>query len=197
MFAGTLRSNLDPFGERTDAELLKALDLCLLRSLAEGHPAGLAQPVEGLGRNFSLGQQQLVCLARALLNDSRLLLLDEATAALDAATDAKVQAVLRSAFAARTILTIAHRIDTIIDSDRILVMDAGAVAEFDTPAALLRDEGSIFTQLCRQLGGDSFGGLRAAAERHEELLEVLAGEVRAAEEARISTGVSGISLPGI
>ena len=92
---------------------------------------------------------------------------------------------------------VSSRIDTIIDSDRILVMDAGAVAEFDTPAALLRDEGSIFTQLCRQLGGDSFGGLRAAAERHEELLEVLAGEVRAAEEARISTGVSGISLPGI
>ncbi len=197
MFAGTLRSNLDPFCERPDAEILRALELCLLRPLAEGHPDGLAQPVESLGRNFSLGQQQLVCLARALLNDSRLLLLDEATAALDAATDAKVQAVLRSAFAARTILTIAHRIDTIIDSDRILVMDAGAVAEFDTPAALLRDEGSIFSQLCRQLGGESFGGLRDAAERHEELLEVLAGEVRAAEEARISTGVSGISLPGV
>ena len=107
-----------------------------------------------MGANFSLGQQQLVCLARALLNESSLLLLDEATAALDSETDEKVQQVLRTSFSSRTILTIAHRIDTIIDSDRILVIDAGKVVEFAPPQELIQTPTSIFAELCRQSGVD-------------------------------------------
>ena len=133
---------------------------------------GLRQLVKSMGENYSVGQQQLVCLARALINGSRLLVLDEATAALDSETDAKVQRVGRWAFAERTVMTMAHRIDSIFDSDRILVMDAGRVAEFDTPAELLRDENTIFAELCRQTGVFLFEKLRASAERHSQLLSV-------------------------
>ena len=184
VWEGTLRSNLDPFGERSDAELGEALARCLLGELVAGHPLGLLQPVASGGSNFSLGQQQLVCLARAFLNKSRVLLLDEATAALDAETDALVQRVVRSAFSDRTVLTIAHRLDTVIDADRILVMDAGRVAEFATPSELLREEGSIFASLCRQAGAGAFAALKATADRHEEVLQRLQEEVLAAEEGR-------------
>jgi len=163
MFEGTLRSNLDPFSLRSDLELTQALEQCLLGDLLKsttdggggGGGGGLSQRVASMGANFSLGQQQLVCLARALLNESSLLLLDEATAALDSETDDKVQQVLRSAFANRTILTIAHRIDTIIDSDRIIVMDAGRVVEFAPPADLIENEKSIFAELCKQSGANT------------------------------------------
>lgn len=157
MFEGTLRSNLDPFSLRSDLELTQALEQCLLGDLLKSTTdgGGLSQRVASMGANFSLGQQQLVCLARALLNESSLLLLDEATAALDSETDDKVQQVLRSAFANRTILTIAHRIDTIIDSDRIIVLDAGRVVEFAPPADLIENEKSIFAELCKQSGANT------------------------------------------
>jgi len=170
MFKGTIRSNLDPFGERSDAELVRALGRCMLAGLE------LAQPVEAMGANFSIGQQQLICLARAMLNPSKLLLLDEATAALDLATDALVQRVLRTEFADRTVVTIAHRLDTIIDSDRILVLDAGRVVEFASPHELLNQPGSIFGELCRQTGAQ-YDVLRAAAERHHDMMAALAVRV--------------------
>jgi ATP-binding cassette, subfamily C (CFTR/MRP), member 1 len=165
MFRGTLRSNLDPFHERPDEELRAALRACLVGDMVDS-AEGLQTAVAHMGGNFSLGQRQLICLARALLNPSRLLLLDEATAALDSDTDAAVQRVLRANFADRTMVTIAHRLETIIDSDRILVMDAGRVAEFDSPYALL-SRASIFTQLCRQTG-NQYEALREAAERHQK-----------------------------
>lgn len=139
-----------------------------------------------MGENYSLGQQQLVCLCRALLNKSKLLLLDEATAALDTDTDAAVQRILRTAFADRTIITIAHRLDTIIDSDRILVMDAGRVAEFASPSDLLRTEGSIFAQLCKQTGAGSYASLVAAADRHVNAMRLLEEEVQLADVKRNS-----------
>lgn len=165
MFKGTLRSNLDPFNEKTDEELFKALEKCLLGDLVKSSTEGLNLKVSQMGDNFSLGQQQLMCLARALLNDSKLLVLDEATAALDSDTDSAIQKVLRTEFADRTVITIAHRLDTIIDSDRILVMDAGRVAEFDTPYDLLSKPESIFSSLCRQTGAQ-YDVLLAAAHRH-------------------------------
>jgi ATP-binding cassette, subfamily C (CFTR/MRP), member 1 len=163
MFAGTLRTNLDPFNQRTDKELLDVLHKCLLGQLVEANGDGLEAKVEFMGSNYSLGTQQLICLARAMLNPSRILLLDEATAALDSDTDAKVQHVLETHFSDRTIFTIAHRLDTIIHSDRILVMNAGVVAEFDRPNVLLSDPSSIFYELCMNTGKAQFKVLAAKA----------------------------------
>jgi len=160
MFKGTLRSNLDPFGEKTDDDLKYALESCLLKDLGDN----LLAPVAHMGGNFSLGQQQLLCLARAMLNSSKLLLLDEATAALDSDTDAAVQRILRANFTDRTMVTIAHRLGTIIDSDKILVMDAGLVAEFDTPLNLL-SRASIFAELCKQTGAQ-YESLLVTAHGH-------------------------------
>jgi energy-coupling factor transporter ATP-binding protein EcfA2 len=165
MFKGTLRTNLDPFHKYSDSDLVSVLKRCLLESLVDPHmhDMGLSHPVDVFGVNFSLGQQQLICLARAMLTPSKLLLLDEATASLDSDTDAKVQKVLRSNFSDRTIMTIAHRLDTIIDSDKILTMDAGKVAEFDSPQALLSNPKSIFTELCKNSGEDEYQRLLQAA----------------------------------
>ncbi len=160
---GTVRQNLDPFGEFSDARLWEILALAHLRDHvagmttkdeeASGHERiGLdAQVYEG-GSNLSLGQKQLLCLARALLNPSKVLVLDEATAAVDVQTDKIVQETIRSAFKDRTILTIAHRLDTIMDSDRVVVLDHGEVREFDTVPNLLALPQGIFRLLCEEGG---------------------------------------------
>lgn len=163
MFGGTLRTNLDPFNEHDDKELLEALQKCLLGAMVDSHEDGLDAKVEVLGANFSLGTQQLICLARAMLNPSRILLLDEATAALDSDTNAAVQQVLKDHFSDRTIFTIAHRLDTIIDSDRILVMNAGVVSEFAPPHDLLQNPESLFYELCMNAGKAQFDVLSARA----------------------------------
>jgi ABC-type multidrug transport system fused ATPase/permease subunit len=119
-----------------------------------------------MGANYSLGTQQLICLARAMLNPSRILLLDEATAALDSDTDAAVQHVLKEHFSDRTIFTIAHRLDTVINSDRILVMNGGVLAEFDRPDVLLENPESIFYELCMNTGRGQFEVLAAKARAH-------------------------------
>jgi ABC-type multidrug transport system fused ATPase/permease subunit len=197
MFKGTIRSNLDPFGEHADAALARALERAALPQLARD----LDARVEAFGGNLSLGVQQLVCLARAMLNPSRVLLLDEATAALDLASDALVQRVLRTEFADRTVVTIAHRLDTIIDSDRVLIMDQGRVAEFAPPHELLASPDSIFSQLCRQTGGQ-YELLRAAAQRHHEMMlalqakladadDLAAREAGAAEAAAAAAALAG------
>jgi len=187
MFSGSLKINLDPFGERPDQQLIHALESCLLNDLITSHPDGLNRYVAHKGANFSLGQQQLICLARAMLNPSKLLLLDEATAALDSDTDAAVQRVLRTNFADRTTVTIAHRLDTIIDSDKILVMDAGRVAEFDSPYNLLNNATSIFAELCRKTG-DQYETLRAAAERHHLCTQAFETRVEEEDYARGASG---------
>jgi ABC-type multidrug transport system fused ATPase/permease subunit len=156
MFGGTLRSNLDPFDEHPDEELYDVLRKCLLGPMVDSSEDGLQAKVETLGANYSRGTQQLICLARAMLNKSRVLLLDEATAALDSDTNAAVGRVLKEHFSDRTIFTIAHRLDTIIESDRILVMNAGVVAEYDPPDVLLDDPESIFYELCMNTGPAQF-----------------------------------------
>jgi len=163
MFSGTLRSNLDPFNEHKDEELMDVLNKCLLGSMLAANEDGLYAKVEQLGANYSLGTQQLICLARAMLNPSRILLLDEATAALDSDTNAAVQHVIREHFSDRTIFTIAHRLDTIIDSDRILTMNHGVVAEFDAPHVLLSNPDSVFRELCMNTGKAKFEALAAKA----------------------------------
>jgi len=143
LFSGTIRSNLDPFGVHADALLWGTVErVGLSRTVT-----GLLDVVEEGGHNFSAGQRQLLCVARALLARSRVVLMDEATAAIDVETDAMLQRVLREEFADATTITIAHRLNTVLESDRVLVMDDGRAAEFDTPSALLARPGSLFHQL--------------------------------------------------
>jgi ATP-binding cassette subfamily C (CFTR/MRP) protein 1 len=157
LFAGPLRYNLDPLGAHSDPELLAALERVGLAE-AVRTLGGLGGKVADGGENLSTGERQLVCLARALLRKARVLVLDEATASVDVATDALVQRMLREAFTGCTVLTIAHRINTIVDSDKVLVLDNGLVAEYGAPADLLRREGGAFFALVHGSGAGGGGG---------------------------------------
>ncbi|KAJ1519078.1 hypothetical protein ONE63_011320 [Megalurothrips usitatus] len=150
LFSGTLRKNLDPFEEYRDDQLWAALEDVELRDVAAG-AEGLQMRVADAGSNFSVGQRQLICLARAILRDNKLLVLDEATANVDPQTDALIQKTIRSKFAHCTVLTVAHRLNTIMDSDRVLVMDDGRPTEFDHPHLLIQKRG-IFYSLVQQTG---------------------------------------------
>nr|CAI5820823.1 unnamed protein product [Callosobruchus analis] len=131
--------NLDPFQKHTDEELWETLENCHLKQFVQNQAAGLHFEVTEGGDNLSVGQRQLICLGRALLRRTKVLILDEATAAVDLETDDLIQRTIRIAFKDCTILTIAHRLNTIIDSDKILVLDQGRIAEYDTPQSLLQD----------------------------------------------------------
>ncbi|KAK0238750.1 P-loop containing nucleoside triphosphate hydrolase protein [Armillaria nabsnona] len=153
LFEGTLRENIDPVGEHVDADIWVALGQAHLKNYVESLPEGLDAPVREGGSSLSSGQRQLLCFARALLRKSKVLVLDEATSAVDLDTDQAIQDIIRGpAFTDVTILTIAHRLNTIIESDRVLVMEAGKMAEFDTPQALLSKPDSIFYSLASQAG---------------------------------------------
>ena len=152
LFCGTLRNNLDPFNHHSDDELWKALELAHLKEYASGLEAGLQHEVSEGGENLSIGQRQLVCLARALLRKTKILILDEATAAVDLETDDLIQATIRKQFKDCTVLTIAHRLNTIIDYDRIMVLDKGVIAEFKTLNELLEDSSSIFHSMAKDAG---------------------------------------------
>ncbi|KAF7634059.1 hypothetical protein Mgra_00006584 [Meloidogyne graminicola] len=153
LFCGTFRLNLDPFNEYTDAGLWEALEKAHLADTVRELEGGLDYKVAESGANLSVGQRQLVCMARAVLRQKTcILVLDEATAAIDPETDSRIQQSIRTHFKDCTILTIAHRLNTILDYDRILVMDAGKVAEFDSPNSLLKNSDSLFFKLAEQAG---------------------------------------------
>jgi ABC-type multidrug transport system fused ATPase/permease subunit len=147
LFSGTLRHNLDPFSLYTDLQLWEAIEKVDLLTVIKALPGKLEEHVSEGGKNFSVGQRQLMCMARALLRDPKVLLLDEATAAVDRDTDAFLQKMIRKCFADKTVLTIAHRLDTIMDSDRVLVLDFGNVAEWDTPKNLSKIDNGLFRAL--------------------------------------------------
>lgn len=148
LFSGTLRSNLDPFDEHGDAALYDALQRASLIDNAEGQGRWtLDMAIDEEGANLSVGERSLVSLARALVKDARIVVLDEATAAVDLGTDAKIQRTIRREFGGKTLLCIAHRLRTIISWDRILVMNAGEIEDFDTPLNLFDREG-LFRSMC-------------------------------------------------
>lgn len=149
---GTIRFNLDPFEQYSDEQLWKCLELSHLKSFVSTLDLGLDHYVNEGGDNFSVGQRQLFCLTRALLRRTNVLILDEATAAVDFETDSLIQTTIRKEFSHCTILTIAHRLHTIMDSNRVLVLDAGNVAEFDQPKTLLSNRSSIFSSLAKDAG---------------------------------------------
>ncbi|KAF7574960.1 MdlB ABC-type multidrug transport system ATPase and permease component [Pyrenophora tritici-repentis] len=156
LFKGTIRSNLDPFHEHSDLELWSALrqaDLVSNEQEMEDHTSRihLDSIVEEEGLNFSLGQRQLMALARALVRGSQIIVCDEATSSVDFETDAKIQKTIVQGFKGKTLLCIAHRLKTIINYDRICVMDAGLIAELDSPLKLY-DQGGIFKGMCDRSG---------------------------------------------
>uniref|UniRef100_A0A8B9TP25 ABC-type glutathione-S-conjugate transporter n=1 Tax=Anas platyrhynchos TaxID=8839 RepID=A0A8B9TP25_ANAPL len=151
LFSGTLRMNLDPLNQYTDADIWTALELTQLKNFVADFPDQLEYKCTDRGENLSAGQKQLVCLARALLQKAKVLILDEATAAVDLETDLQIQSALRTHFKESTVLTIAHRINTIMDCDRILVLDNGQISEFDTPEQLIAQKG-LFYRLMEESG---------------------------------------------
>lgn len=176
LFSGTIRANLDPFNERTDAELRASLARVHLIDSTTPTPANepasagasaaasiaaasntnifrsLSSPVSESGGNLSQGQRQLLCLARAIVSRPKIMVLDEATSAVDMATDALIQRSIREEFTSSTLVVIAHRLSTVIDFDRILVLNEGKAAEFGTPRELWETEGSIFRDMCESSG---------------------------------------------
>lgn len=164
LFTGTIRSNLDPFDQYTDEQIFEALKRVNLISRDESPREvdsaqenknkflDLNSTVSEGGNNLSQGQRQLMCLARSLLKSPKVILLDEATASIDYQSDAMIQQTIREEFSGSTILTIAHRLRSIIDYDRILVMDAGKVVEYDDPYVLIADKKTLFYSMCENSG---------------------------------------------
>lgn len=191
LFSGTLRSNLDPFQEFDEESIMAALkrvellpsdddvdvpeqgdshsreDLLLTSNVF----TDLESPVSEGGQNFSQGQRQLICLARALLKRNRIVLMDEATASVDFETDEAIQKTIATEFADCTILCIAHRLRTVIEYDKILVLDQGEIAEFASPLVLLNTPDSIFNKMCENSG--EYEALVALAKEKHELVDVL------------------------
>lgn len=147
LFTGTLRTNLDPFEKFTDREVWDSLEKAGLESMVKKLPNQLESEIRNCGANFSSGERQLVCLARAFLQRNKIIILDEATANVDLKTDRVIQETIQRKFQDCTILTIAHRLNNILDYDRVLVFQDGHAVEFDKPGVLLEKDGGHFAKL--------------------------------------------------
>nr|AYM45166.1 ATP-binding cassette subfamily C member 8a [Carassius auratus] len=149
LFSGTIRFNLDPEMKATDSMLWEALEIAQLKPVVKALPGGLDAIIAEGGENFSQGQRQLFCLARAFVRKSSILIMDEATASIDMATESILQKVVMTAFADRTVVTIAHRVHTILNADLVIVMKRGVILEFDQPEVLLSQDDSVFASFVR------------------------------------------------
>ncbi|KFK35440.1 hypothetical protein AALP_AA5G284600 [Arabis alpina] len=156
LFEGTVRSNIDPTEKYSDEEIWKSLERCQLKEVVASKPEKLDSLVADSGENWSVGQRQLLCLGRVMLKRSRILFLDEATASVDSQTDAMIQKIIREDFSSCTIISIAHRIPTVMDCDRVLVIDAGKAKEYDSPVRLLERQ-SLFAALVQEYALRSAG----------------------------------------
>nr|XP_043635961.1 ABC transporter C family member 8-like [Erigeron canadensis] len=146
LFRGSIRTNLDPLGLHSDDEIWKALEKCQLKSTIRSLPNLLDSSVSDEGDNWSSGQKQLFCLGRVLLRRNKILVLDEATASIDLATDAILQRIIREEFSSCTVITVAHRVPTVIDSDKVMVLSFGEIVEHDEPSKLMETD-SFFSKL--------------------------------------------------
>ncbi|KAH9043928.1 ATP-binding cassette transporter [Lactarius pseudohatsudake] len=173
ILSGTLRSTLDVFNEYQDAEIYEALRRVHLIPPTDDEPEedsvntnafrDLDSPVSEGGENFSTGEKQLLCMARAILKRTKVLVMDEATASVDYATDELIGQTIRHEFAKSTILTIAHRLRTVIDYNRVMLLEEGRIVEFDSPAILLSNSNSKFYSLCKATGRNEFAVLKRMA----------------------------------
>ncbi|XP_067134883.1 ATP-binding cassette sub-family C member 4-like isoform X2 [Centruroides vittatus] len=164
LFTGPLRRNIDPFNEYSDETLWNVIEEVQLKELIRKLPGGLNTHLTEGGRNFSVGERQLICLARTILRQNKILVMDEATSNIDKRTDSCLQKIIRERFKSCTVLTIAHRLHTIIDSDRVLVLDVGKLREFDSPYALLKNVNGTFYNLVMKMGVTSMNELYKIAE---------------------------------
>ncbi|KAL5727201.1 Multidrug resistance-associated protein 7 [Ranunculus cassubicifolius] len=150
LFNGTVRYNLDPLSQHSDTEIWEVLRKCQLLDVVQDKEKGLDASVLEDGSNWSMGQRQLFCLGRAILRRSRILVLDEATASIDNATDKILQRTIRTEFADCTVITVAHRIPTVMDCTMVLAISDGMLVEYDEPIKLINREGSLFGQLVKE-----------------------------------------------
>ncbi|CBI34440.3 unnamed protein product, partial [Vitis vinifera] len=164
LFSGSIRYNLDPLSLHTDEEIWEVLGKCQLRGAVQEKEEGLDSLVVHDGSNWSMGQRQLFCLGRALLKRSRILVLDEATASIDNATDSILQKTIRTEFADCTVITVAHRIPTVMDCTMVLAISDGKLVEYDVPMKLIKKEGSLFGQLVTEYWSRSSNGSNASGD---------------------------------
>eukprot|EP00004_Rigifila_ramosa_P027497 TRINITY_DN899_c0_g1_i1.p1 TRINITY_DN899_c0_g1~~TRINITY_DN899_c0_g1_i1.p1 ORF type:complete len:957 (-),score=240.32 TRINITY_DN899_c0_g1_i1:21-2891(-) len=165
LFNGTIRYNVDPMGTASDEKIWESLSLVGLSSVVRSMSLQLDTPLSDGGENLSVGQRQLLCLCRILLKQSRVVVVDEATANVDAEADAKVQHVIRTKFNAATVLIVAHRLNSVIQADRVMVLADGKVVEFDAPRVLLQRPDSVFASLVDETGPANAALLRQLAQQ--------------------------------
>ena len=170
LFQGTMRYNLDPFNVYSDEEVWKALENSHLKVIVQKLELGLLAKVEASGENFSVGEKQLICLTRSLLRNTKVLLLDEATASVDMETDHLIQSAIRTAFDSCTVLTIAHRLNTVLSYNRIMVLEAGKVKEFDSPENLMKNESTIFHDMMKAMGVNTVEQMQELAQKDIDLV---------------------------
>lgn len=149
MFSGTIRKNLDPLSEYEDSELWDALEVAQIKDVVAAHPEGLELEVREGGENFSSGQLQLLCMARAILRKSSIVVLDESTSALDAATEKSLLKAVSTAFKNRTVIIIAHRVAALLECNRVIVFHEGKIVEDGSPVDLSRRQNGFFANMLK------------------------------------------------
>ncbi|DAA23787.1 TPA: ATP-binding cassette protein C4-like [Bos taurus] len=172
LFTGTMRKNLDPFDEHTNEELWNALEEVRLKETIESLPSKMDTELVESGSNLSVGQRQLLCLARGILRKNRILIIDNATSYVDPRTDELIQKNIREKFSECTVLTITHRLSTIIDSEWIMVWDSGILEDYDEPYSMLQDRDNLFYKMVQQLGEAEATVLTERAKQNTDLLRI-------------------------